>query len=55
MDETARKRVQHLSAHFDVSHRLPRQYAGSGGISFDVDLLQRILEHDNHETRQKVS
>ena len=54
MDEAAQRRVGRLSAHFDVTLRLPRQHAGDGGISFDTDALQRLLEHDNHDTRRKM-
>ena len=54
MDETAQRRVGRLSAHFDVTHRLPRQYAGADGIAFDADALQHLLEHDNHDTRRKM-
>jgi hypothetical protein len=54
MDEAAQRRVGRLSAHFDVTHRLPRQYAGADGIAFDADALQHLLEHDNHDTRRKM-
>jgi hypothetical protein len=54
MDEAAQRRVGRLSAHFDVTHRLPRQYAGADGLSFDADALQHLLEHDNHDTRRKM-
>ena len=43
MQGTAQRRVELISAQ---SHL--------GGPSFDVPALQRILEHDNFETRQKM-
>ena len=52
MDERVQRRVQHLSGHFDVTQRLPRQHASSGGLQFDVQTLQHILEHDNHGNRE---
>ena len=52
MDERAQRRVQHLSGHFDVTHRLPRQHASSEGLQFDVKALQHILEHDNYGNRE---
>ena len=56
MQESARRRLSSLSAHFNLSrapdgqaqHHDPEQKA------VDIVALQRLLEHDNWETRQKL-
>ena len=37
MDVRAQRRVQHLSGHFDVTQRLPRQHASSEGLQFECE------------------
>jgi hypothetical protein len=51
---TANRRVSTLGGHFNVEQHLPQQVAGSGGIMFDTSELQRLLEHDNWETRRQM-
>lgn len=42
-----------LHGHFDVAiHPLAR--GGPGGTSFDTEAMQRVLDHDNHETRRAM-
>lgn len=42
-----------LHGHFDVSGQQSGR-AGLGGIAFDPEALQRILDHDNYETRRAM-
>lgn len=52
MDDATR-RLRIMSGHFFVVK--PMQQDSSGGAAgFDVGALQRLLEHDNHEMRQKM-
>lgn len=52
MQGTAQRRIVMLHGHFDVSAQQPK--GGLGGIAFDPEALQRILDHDNHETRRAM-
>ena len=53
MQGTAQRRIVMLHGHFDVSAQQPAR-GGLGGIAFDPEALQRILDHDNHETRRAM-
>lgn len=53
MQGTAQRRIVMLHGHFDVAiHPLAR--GGPGGTSFDTEAMQRVLDHDNHETRRAM-
>ncbi|DBA83512.1 hypothetical protein WJX79_008785 [Trebouxia sp. C0005] len=54
MQGTTRRRIEVVGNHFNVHQRLPQQSLGTEGIRFDVEQLQRLLEHDNWETRAKL-
>ena len=64
MDASVAQRVKTLSGHFDISGHLPGQVAGgkpmgttgpaANDLQFDVKALQRLLEHDNWDTRQAL-
>ncbi len=49
MQGTTQRRIVTLHRHFDVSQSQTLLRGGSS--SFDVEALQHLLEHDNHETR----
>lgn len=49
MQGTTQRRIVMLHRHFDVSQSQTLLRGGSS--SFDVEALQHLLEHDNHETR----
>lgn len=53
MQESARRRLEAIKSHFDLA---PKAGSPARPIrpSFDVLALQRLLEHDNWETRQKL-
>jgi hypothetical protein len=42
-----------LHGHFDVSNH-PSAHRGYDAVSFDPVALQRVLDHDNHETRRAM-
>ncbi|KXZ48318.1 hypothetical protein GPECTOR_29g92 [Gonium pectorale] len=50
MDDATR-RLRVVSGHFRVQKA---QSAQASGVPFDVKELQRLLDHDNHEHRQKM-
>ncbi|KAL3161451.1 hypothetical protein ABBQ32_010335 [Trebouxia sp. C0010 RCD-2024] len=54
MQGIVRRRIEVIGNHFDVHQRLPQQRSGGGGIQFDAERLQKLLEHDNWETRAKL-
>ena len=54
MHGTAQRRVEMINGHFDIVAHPSSVQSHLGGPSFDVQALQRILEHDNFETRQKM-
>ena len=54
MDPAARRRLLTLQQHFNVHQRLQQQVAGQTTLNFDREALQRLLEHDNFETRQQM-
>ena len=54
MQGTAQRRVEMINGHFDIVAHPSSAQSHLGGPSFDVPALQRILEHDNFETRQKM-
>lgn len=54
MQGTAQRRIEMINGHFDVVAHPSSIQTHLGGPSFDVLALQRILEHDNFETRQKM-
>ncbi len=49
-----KKEIEVVGNHFNVHQRLPQQSLGTEGIRFDAEQLQRLLEHDNWETRAKL-
>ena len=54
MQESAKRRLETIKAHFDLTRKASNKPAKAGSVSFDVAALQRLLEHDNWETRQKL-
>lgn len=54
MQGIVRRRIEVVGKHFNVQQRLPQQQLGTEGIGFDAEQLQRLLEHDNWETRAKL-
>lgn len=54
MQGIVRRRIEVIGNHFDVHQRLPQQRSGGEGIQFDAEQLQKLLEHDNWETRAKL-
>lgn len=54
MQGIVRRRIEVIGNHFDVHQRLPQQHSGAEGIQFDAEQLQKLLEHDNWETRAKL-
>lgn len=54
MQGTAQRRIEMINGHFDVVEHPSSVRAHLGRPSFDVLALQRMLEHDNFETRQKM-
>lgn len=54
MQGTTRRRIEVVGNHFNVHQRPPQQSLGTEGIRFDAEQLQRLLEHDNWETRAKL-
>ena len=54
MQGIVRRRIEVIGNHFDVYQRLPQQRSSSEGIQFDAEQLQKLLEHDNWETRAKL-
>lgn len=54
MQGITRRRIEVVGNHFNVHQRLPQQHLGTEGIQFDAEQLQRLLEHDNWETRAKL-
>ena len=54
MEGTAQRRIGMISGHFDVVEHPSSILRQLAGPSFDVLALQRILEHDNFETRQQM-
>ncbi len=54
MEGTAQRRIENISGHFDVVEHPSSVLRQLAGPTFDVLALQRILEHDNFETRQRM-
>ena len=54
MEKTAQRRIEMISGHFDVAAHPSSLQKQLAGPTFDVLALQRILEHDNFETRQQM-
>ena len=54
MQGIVRRRIEVVGNHFDVHQRLPQQQLGTEGIVFSVEQLQKLLEHDNWDTRAKL-
>ena len=54
MQGIVRRRIEVVGNHFNVHQRLPQQHSSSEGITFDAEQLQKLLEHDNWETRAKL-
>ena len=54
MEGTAQRRIENISGHFDVVEHPSSVLRQLAGPTFDVQALQRILEHDNFETRQRM-
>lgn len=51
---TVQRRIEVVGNHFNIHQRLSQQHAGPDGIRFDSEQLQKLLEHDNWETRAKL-
>ena len=54
MEGTAQRRIEMINGHFDVVAHPSSVQTQLAGPSFDVLALQRILDHDNYETRQQM-
>ena len=53
MQESARRRLEKLGSHFNLVRPLQALQL-SKPAALDVAALQRLLEHDNWETRRKL-
>lgn len=53
MLDSAKRRLTNISSHFDLTRKVEHA-APTRKVTFDVSALQRLLEHDNWETRQKL-
>ena len=57
MQESANRRVGTIGAHFNLSRKSSAtklRPSKPDSVSFDVLALQKLLEHDNWETRRKL-
>ena len=54
MQDSARRRVGNIGGHFSDFHGQQASAGQKGCIDFDAVLLQRLLEHDNWDTRARM-